>query len=299
MKKSPLWLAVFSAVAFQSAFSVVTAQAAVVSPQTQMKTLSAAAVVTPQIKTIQTRELLTASELVFSGKVASIEYKDSIDGIPHTFVTYDIDQVISGQADGSQITLRFMGGRQQKGDVIRYLDVSESPKFRVGDHDILFTSRNNHSICPLAQCASGRFRNVNGILASDDGRAVIAKSANTYALSSVVIAEHHDDDSFGHGASGPGSEAREPVVPAAPAAAVKVDQFVAELHVEAREVANLRPTPPVFTSASIKADFRAAPMTPVAAPKDAPALLKRGTTVSDFDRWEAEAVRKNNGNPVL
>lgn len=287
MKKSPLWLAVLSALAVQSALTASSVSAAVATPE---KTTS-----------IATRDLLAQSDLVFSGKVVSVEYKDSADGLPHTFVTYDVDQVISGRPDGSQVTLRFLGGRQQKGEVIRYLEVSETPEFQLGDTDILFASKNNSSICPLAKCTSGRFRNLDGVLASDDGRAIIEKTDSSYAISSAVIATEADGKGeVGHGANALASVAREPVSPAVPATAVKAEQFIAELREQAQEVASARADTPVFISASIKGEFKSAAMAPEAAPAEsAPGLLRRATTPSDFDRWEEEAIRKNSGNPVL
>lgn len=287
MKKSPLWLAVLSALAVQSALTATSVSAAVATPE---KTTS-----------IVTRDLLAQADLVFSGKVVSVEYKDSADGLPHTFVTYDVDQVISGRPDGSQVTLRFLGGRQQKGEVVRYLEVSETPEFQVGDTDVLFASKNNSSICPLAKCTSGRFRNQGGVLTSDDGRAIIEKADSSYAISSAVISKDVEGKGdIGHGANALESATREPVSPAVPVTAVKAEQFIADLREQAREVASARANAPVFVSASIKDEFKAAAMAPETAPADAaPNLLRRITTPNDFDRWEEDAVRKNSGNPVL
>ena len=287
MKNSPLWLAVLYALAVQSVLTATSVSAAVATPE---KTTG-----------IVTRDLLAQSDLVFSGKVVSVEYKDSADGLPHTFVTYDVDQVISGRPDGSQVTLRFLGGRQQKGEVVRYLEVSETPEFQVGDTDVLFASKNNSSICPLAKCTSGRFRNLDGVLASDDGRAIIEKTDNSYAISAAVISkETQSKGDVGHGANALASVAREPVSPVVPTTAVKAEQFIADLREQAREVASARADTPVFVSASIRDEFTSATMAPEAAPADAaPNLLRRVTTPTDFDRWEEDAVRKNSGNPVL
>jgi hypothetical protein len=286
MKKSPLWLAILSALAVQSAFSVSSVSAAVAAPE---KTTG-----------IQTQALLSQADLAFSGKVVDVQYKDSADGIPHTFVTYAVDQVISGRPDGEKITLRFMGGRQQKGEVIRYLEVSETPEFQVGDSDVIFASKNNSNICPLAQCTSGRFRNRDGLLTSDDGRTIIETADKTYVVSaSVLPTETTTTEDLGHGANALNGESREPVTEETPTNAVKTEQFIADLQVQAKEIASARADTPIFISASIKDDFKSAAMLPTAAPDEAPGLLRRATTVSDFDRWEEEAISKNSGNPVL
>ena len=47
---------------------------------------------------VDTQELLTKSDLVFQGKVINVDYKDSTDGIPHTFVTYSVEDMIAGEA---------------------------------------------------------------------------------------------------------------------------------------------------------------------------------------------------------
>lgn len=287
MKKSPLWLAVLSALAVQSAFYTTSVSAAVAAPESTA--------------TVRTQALLNQADLVFTGKVIDIQYKDSLDGIPHTFVTYQVDDVISGRPDGKQVTLRFMGGRQQKGEVIRYLDVSETPEFQAGDTDILFVSRNTSNICPLADCNSGRFRNRDGVLTSDDGRVVIETADRSYAISSAVLTNDTGvKQDIGRSINEVAAQTREPKTEVIPVTAVKVEKFVTDLKVQAREVASVRVKEPVFVSASIKDDFKSPVMAPTVAPQEgAPDLLRRTSTPSDFDRWEEDAVRKNNGNPVL
>jgi hypothetical protein len=287
MKKSPLWLAVLSALAVQSACYTTSVSAAVAAPE--------------NTAAIRTKALLNQADLVFTGKVVDVQYKDSVDGIPHTFVTYQVDDVISGRPDGNQVTLRFMGGRQQKGEVIRYLEVSETPQFQTGDSDVLFVRKNTSNICPLADCNAGRFRNRDGVLTSDDGRVIIEAPDNGYALSAAVLTDASGvKQDVGHAANALDPLSREPKAETIPVTAVRTEQFIANLKVQAKEVASARADTPVFVSASIKDDFKSAAMAPAAAPQErAPGLLRRTTTPSDFDRWEEEAVRKNNGNPVL
>jgi hypothetical protein len=287
MKKSSLWLAVISVLAIQSAFYTTSVSAAVVAPENTAG--------------VRTQALLKKSDLVFSGKVIDVQYKDSLDGIPHTFVTYQVDAVIFGRPDDKQITLRFMGGRQQKGEVIRYLDVSETPEFQVGDTDVLFVSKNTSNICPLADCNAGRFRNRDGVLTSDDGRAIIETADRSYAISATVLANDSGiKRDLGVGVNELATQSREPKTEKILVTAVKVEQFLEDLKVQAREVASAGVKEPIFVSASIKNDFKAPAMEPTAAPQEgAPAQLRRTSTPSDFDRWEEEAVRKNNGNPVL
>ena len=133
------------------------------------------------------------SDFVFKGTVASVAFRDSepipeldASGAPvldstgqpvlqdgstlaHTFVTYTIDQIYKGQAAGTEVTLRFLGGVQEDpvlvpdptGTLILSEEVfvaGDSPLFDVGDRDILFVERNTDKPCPLADCGGGRFR---------------------------------------------------------------------------------------------------------------------------------------------
>ncbi|HYC46631.1 MAG TPA: hypothetical protein VED01_14250 [Burkholderiales bacterium] len=139
------------------------------------------------------RELAAHAELVFVGTVTAITYRSSEpvvltddagaavldddghpvlrDGseTPHTFVTYRIARVLKGRTGSSEITLRFFGGLadepwvevdDQGNTVTAPMAVwsSLTPRFDVGDHDILFVEGNTDHDCPLVQCAEGRVR---------------------------------------------------------------------------------------------------------------------------------------------
>lgn len=284
MKKSSLWMSVITALAVQSAIYATPSAA-----QTQATT------------TIHTEDLLNNADLVFSGKVVDIQYKDSADGIPFTFVTYHVDNIIAGRADSDRVTLRFMGGRQQKGEVIRYLDVSDTPEFQAGDTDVLFVRKNGLSICPLVDCAQGRFRNRGGVVATEDSLVIVqTNDEKTFAVSSQAInpttGEAHV---FAKALSAARIDTREQQSPAIIAKAVQVDQLVADLKVQAREIKRFQDGSVEFKSVAITDVFQGPTLTPIA-PKDAtPVLVRRIATPSDFDRWEEEQVSKNNGNPVL
>lgn len=98
------------------------------------------------------------ADLVFQGTVTDIKYAPSIEGIPHTFVTYRVEEVLKGAYSAPTLTLRFIGGVKIEGNVMRRLSVSHAPRFETGHHDLLMVKDNTQVQCPLVQCAQGRFR---------------------------------------------------------------------------------------------------------------------------------------------
>lgn len=108
--------------------------------------------------------LAEQSKLVFHGKVIEIAYHGSQatkhqESLPHTFVTYQVDEVLHGNMPRKTFTLRFMGGVGHEGKAMLSTAI---PQFSVGDEDVLFVSGNGVSECPLVDCSSGRFRIVEG-----------------------------------------------------------------------------------------------------------------------------------------
>lgn len=89
-------------------------------------------------------------------------YVDGSD-MPHTFVTYAIEQIYKGfppRTNPTQLMLRFEGGQSDKVSPLgrAYLLGESYPLFDLGDRDILFVKGNAQSPCPLTDCHSGRFR---------------------------------------------------------------------------------------------------------------------------------------------
>lgn len=281
MKKSPLWVGVLAALTLQAPF------------------YSSSAIADDTRTKIEPRELMQQAELVVAGKVVDIQYKDAEDGTPHTFVTYALSDVIAGRPDDKQITLRFMGGRQQKGDVIRYLDVSESPDFHVGETDVLFVRKNNTSFCPLVECSKGRFRIRDGVLATEDDLAIVATSEKELRVSSAVINPATGEAiEYGRGLSAPRLDSSEPQPDPVPVNAVKAEQFIADLKDLAQGFPALQDGSVRFISANIKDAIKVPALKPIT-PRDLEFTSTRTPDASDFDRWEEEMVEKNNGNPVI
>lgn len=127
------------------------------------------------------------SDLIFKGTITAIEYRNSTEGVPHTFVTYRVDNVVKGTYGARTLTLRFVGGVQKKGVIVRTLVASNAPAFATGQQDLLMMRGNGEVSCPLVQCALGRYRmeqgrvktEVGGVIAkSNDGGAVVLSGGN-------------------------------------------------------------------------------------------------------------------------
>jgi hypothetical protein len=111
-------------------------------------------------------ELLDQADLVFEGTVVSIEFKNSevVEAgdakLPHTFVTYAIEDRVKGDSSAGQfVTLRFLGGPAGDG---RVLEVAGVPQFALGDRDVLFVRNEKSMIGPIVGLEAGRYRVVRG-----------------------------------------------------------------------------------------------------------------------------------------
>jgi hypothetical protein len=111
------------------------------------------------------RTALESADAVIHGVVTDVQYRNSTrrrgneESLPHTFVTYRIQDRILGDVSGDKITLRFLGGTDGQG---RFLIEPDAPLFNVGHEDVLFISENGQSDCPLVNCEHGRFRVYRG-----------------------------------------------------------------------------------------------------------------------------------------
>ena len=99
------------------------------------------------IKPFTLKESIQDSGLVFEGRVVEVENRvstvlsDEHARLPHTFVTYAVENVLKGKYDDNSITLRFIGGQDpETGD---YLTVEGVPSFNLDDRDILFITHKN------------------------------------------------------------------------------------------------------------------------------------------------------------
>ena len=133
------------------------------------------------------------AELVFRGTVVDVRNVLSLDGgadrpsLPHTFVTFAVEEVHKGMASTEHLTLRFLGGY----DPVRraHLVVGHAPRFDLGDRDLLFVTGNQERITPLVNEAAGRLRILDGQLYNELGHAIVVDEEGAFRLGHRYVRE--------------------------------------------------------------------------------------------------------------
>jgi hypothetical protein len=100
-------------------------------------------------------QLVSDAEVIIQGTVTDVQSQFVGEGAQRhifTYVTVKVEDAIKGNP-GSTYTFRMLGGTV--GD--QTLEVSDAPKFKVGDHDILFVEHNGSQFIPLVGIQHGRF----------------------------------------------------------------------------------------------------------------------------------------------
>ena len=101
-------------------------------------------------------ELVSRAEMIFQGSVTGVRSEWTGEGAQRhimSYVTLKVEDAIKGNP-GSTVTLRMLGGTVG-GET---MEVSDAPKFKVGDRDILFVENNGTQFVPLVGIMHGRFR---------------------------------------------------------------------------------------------------------------------------------------------
>jgi hypothetical protein len=137
--------------------------------------------------------LVAHGDLIFEGTLSEIRYRltdkrtPDQPQVPYTFVTYQIEMVHKGTFAQPTITLVFIGG--PAGPEGRMLRMHDAPLFSVGQRDLLFVNGNGHLLCPLAGCARGRFRIVDGRVYTESGNAVVRNTNGELTAGPPVLGE--------------------------------------------------------------------------------------------------------------
>jgi hypothetical protein len=100
-------------------------------------------------------QLVKQAEFIFQGTVTGARSVwEGEGGQRHieTYVTFKVDDNVKGDA-GNSYTIRMLGGTV--GD--QTMEVSDAPKFNIGDRDILFVEHNYDQFVPLLGIDHGRF----------------------------------------------------------------------------------------------------------------------------------------------
>lgn len=147
-------------------------------------------------------QLVQQAELIFQGTVTdSRSVWEGEGGQRHieTYVTFNIEDNLKGQP-GTSYTIRMLGGTV--GD--ETLEVTDTPKFKVGDREILFVEHNNDQFVPLVGISHGRFhvqkdeQTGRDVVVNNEGEAVrdltqLGRHEESAAAANVTEAISADD----------------------------------------------------------------------------------------------------------
>src|SRR3984893_8380589 len=100
-------------------------------------------------------ELVSRAEAIFQGTVTKVESQWTGEGAQHriiSYVTFRVEDALKG-TPGEAYTLHMLGGTVD-GET---MEVSDGPKFKVGDRDIIFVENNGNQIIRLLGIMHGRF----------------------------------------------------------------------------------------------------------------------------------------------
>lgn len=100
-------------------------------------------------------QLVDQAELIFRGTALHEEVVLSReDGFPFTFVTFQVDAVLKGAAEGRHLTLRLHGGPVDDHEEIAVVGM---PRFTPGEEYLLFVSGNGRYLSPVLGWQQGKF----------------------------------------------------------------------------------------------------------------------------------------------
>jgi hypothetical protein len=121
-------------------------------------------------------ELVGEAETIFEGTVTAMRSEWTGQGADRhivTYVTFKIEDAIKG-VPGADYTIRMLGGTVDG----QTMEVTDAPRFKVGDRDILFVQNNGTQFIPLVGIMHGRFHvqadagGANEKIAKDNGATV-------------------------------------------------------------------------------------------------------------------------------
>lgn len=142
-------------------------------------------------------ELVNEAELIFQGTCTDVKSQWTGEGAERhivTYVTFKVEDSLKGTPGGTY-TIRMLGGTVDG----TTMEVTDTPKFKVGNRDILFVEHNGQQFVPLVGIMHGRYRveqdHATGreVILDDHGQAVssvekLGKDEHTSAAAAGVAA---------------------------------------------------------------------------------------------------------------
>ena len=101
-------------------------------------------------------DLVQEADTVVVGTVSAIEAEyDAARETPFTYVTFTDLDILKGETDQTELTLRFLGGPRPDGTALQIAGV---PQFTVGERNVLFVTDNDHHAVPFVGLWQGVYR---------------------------------------------------------------------------------------------------------------------------------------------
>lgn len=128
-------------------------------------------------------QLVTDAELIFQGTVTDTHSQWAGAGAERhimTQVTFQIEDAIKG-APGKSYTIQMLGGTVDD----ETMEVSDAPRFKIGDRDILFVEHNGTQFVPLVGIMHGRFH----VQTDAAGHDVIAKDNGAFLADAAKLGQ--------------------------------------------------------------------------------------------------------------
>ena len=125
-------------------------------------------------------ELVTRAETIFEGTVTGLRSEWAGEGANRhivTYVSFKVEDPIKG-AGGGDYTIRMFGGTVDG----QTIEVTDAPRFKVGDRDILFVENNGSQFIPLVGIMHGRFH----VQADSNGASETIAKDNGAGLANVA-----------------------------------------------------------------------------------------------------------------
>jgi hypothetical protein len=100
-------------------------------------------------------DLVKHAQVIFEGRVTGLQSQWIGEGSEHrivTFVSFKVGEALKGNP-GANYTIRMLGGTIDG----QTMQVTDAPKFHVGDHELLFVVNNGSQFIPLVGIQHGRF----------------------------------------------------------------------------------------------------------------------------------------------
>lgn len=226
--------------------------------------------------------LVSRADLIFHGKVVDISEGMSIEEIPYTFITYQVNEVIAGNYHSDTITVKFVGGTFPNGNK---LSATNTPTIKLDEQSILMVQKRKDTGCDFVDCEHGRFL--------IDGNKVFAANE-----SAIVVDDKGGVDYISLAGQRRGTHE-------ASLQKSNVRSFINHLKlIDQSKGDALQSVRADVQDTNIHQAFHAykALTQAMAGPKVPSSIAKKAApepTGSAQDQWELEQLRQNGGNPVL